>query len=46
MQDLIFIAKPQTLEDQAVTVRVRDDLRQIRMGMDKVADFLREQELV
>jgi glycyl-tRNA synthetase len=38
-----FTIDGQTLEDQTVTVRHRDDTRQERIGIDQVAGFLAEQ---
>ena len=32
----------QTLQDQTITVRERDSMRQERIGMDRAADYLRE----
>lgn len=37
-----FTVDSQTLEDQTLTVRFRDNLQQTRISMDKVKDFLSE----
>ena len=37
-----FTVDGQTLQDQTVTVRYRDDTRQERIGIDRVGEFLAE----